>query len=31
VRNYGLYLTDILKTLEAIEIFVESMSFEDFK
>jgi len=31
MRDYTLYLTDILKALEAIEGFVEGMKFEDFK
>lgn len=31
MRNYILYLTDILECLDAIESFVEGMSFEDFK
>jgi len=31
VRKYSLYLSDILKALEAIESFVEGLSFEDFK
>ncbi len=31
MRGYKLYLTDILKALEAIEGFVEGLSFEDFK
>lgn len=31
MRDYSLYLTDILDALEAIESFVEGFSFEDFK
>jgi uncharacterized protein with HEPN domain len=31
VRNPKLYLTDILEAMEAIEIFVEGMKFEDFE
>ncbi len=31
MRGYSLYLSDILKAFEAIESFVESQSFEDFK
>ena len=31
MRNHSLYLSDILKAFEAIESFVESQSFEDFK
>jgi len=31
MRNYKLYLKDILKAMEAIEGFVEGMEFEDFK
>ena len=31
MRKYSLYLSDILKALEAIESFVEGLSFEDFK
>ncbi len=31
MRNHSLYLSDILKAFEAIEGFVESQSFEDFK
>ncbi len=30
MRNYGLYLKDILDAMEAIEQFVEGMSFEEF-
>ncbi len=30
MRNYGLYLKDILDAMEAIETFVEGMSFEEF-
>ena len=31
MRDFSLYLSDILKALEAIESFVEGLSFEDFK
>ena len=31
MRNYELYLKDILEALDAIEKFVEGMDFEDFK
>ncbi|MHC4332044.1 MAG: HepT-like ribonuclease domain-containing protein [Planctomycetota bacterium] len=31
MRDYSLYLLDILKAFEAIESFVEDQSFEDFK
>jgi len=31
MRDYSLYLSDILKAFEAIESFVEGQSFEDFK
>ncbi|MFZ2148310.1 MAG: DUF86 domain-containing protein [Sedimentisphaerales bacterium] len=31
MRDYNLYLSDILKAFEAIESFVEGQSFEDFK
>jgi uncharacterized protein with HEPN domain len=31
MRDYSLYLSDILKAFEAIEIFIESQSLEDFK
>ena len=31
MRNHSLYLSDILGAFEAIESFVESQSFEDFK
>lgn len=31
MKNSSLYLTDILKAFEAIEGFVEGISFEDFK
>ncbi len=31
MRDYSLYLSDILKAFEAIEIFVDGQSFEDFK
>jgi uncharacterized protein with HEPN domain len=30
MRNYGLYLEDILDAMDAIETFVEGMSFEEF-
>ena len=31
MRNAKVYLKDILKAIESIEIFVKDMSFEDFK
>jgi len=31
MRDYSLYLSDILKAFEAIESFMEGQSFEDFK
>jgi uncharacterized protein with HEPN domain len=31
MRDYKIYLYDILQTIEAIENFVKEMSFEDFK
>jgi uncharacterized protein with HEPN domain len=31
MRDHSLYLSDILKALEAIESFVEGQSFENFK
>jgi len=31
MRNHSLYLSDILKALEAIESFVQAQSFQDFK
>lgn len=31
MRDYSLYLSDILKAFEAIENFVEGQSIEDFK
>jgi len=31
MRDYDLYLKDILKAIESIEIFVANMSFENFK
>jgi uncharacterized protein with HEPN domain len=31
MRNHKLYLKDILDAMEAIEVFVGSMEFEDFK
>jgi len=31
MRNYELYLKDILEALDATEKFVEGMDFEDFK
>ena len=31
MRDYSLYLSDILKAFEAVENFVEDQSFEDFK
>jgi uncharacterized protein with HEPN domain len=31
MRDYSLYLSDILKAFEAIEHFVEDQSFEDFE
>ena len=31
MRDYSLYLSDILKAFEAIENFVEGQSFKDFK
>lgn len=31
MKNYRLYLKDILDAMEAIERFVEGMEFEDFK
>jgi len=31
MRDYSLYLSDILKAFEAIETFVEGQSIEDFK
>jgi len=31
MKDSGLYLKDILSALEAIESFIETMSFEDFK
>ena len=30
MRNYRLYLEDILRAIESIEHFVEGMSFEQF-
>lgn len=30
MRNYKLYLSDILAAIESIECFVENMNFEDF-
>ena len=30
MRNYKLYLSDILAAVESIECFVENMNFEDF-
>jgi uncharacterized protein with HEPN domain len=30
MRDYGIYLYDILQAIEAIERFVEGMTFEDF-
>lgn len=31
MRDYGLYLKDILKAMEAIEKFVENMDFKEFE
>ncbi len=31
MRNHSLYLADILAALEAIQSFVQGMSFEDFR
>jgi uncharacterized protein with HEPN domain len=31
MRNYEIYLYDILQAIEAIEDFVKGMSFEDFR
>ena len=31
MRDYGIYLYDILQAIEAIEDFVKEMPFEDFK
>jgi uncharacterized protein with HEPN domain len=31
MRDYGIYLYDILQAIEAIENFVKEMSFNDFK
>ncbi len=31
MRNYSLYLKDILAAIESIDSFVEGMSYEDFR
>ena len=31
MRDYGLYLKDILAAINSIEVFVEDMSFEQFR
>jgi len=31
MRNYKLYLRDILKAMESVEKFVEGMDFEEFQ
>ncbi len=31
MRDYKLYLTDILSAIESIEVFVEGMDFEEFE